>query len=147
MGFSFLETMAKNNLLKVTKEVSLMSRWMAIDLYIREIDSLRFELSMNRCSDRLSRLADEILEKEISAQEDIESWGTNVGRSQPKFPNQQGLSLPTQLPPRADLPLCAECGESQYPKLEVPVTDYIPLSRQDRMFKAFQVMDMAQICK
>ncbi|KAL0661091.1 hypothetical protein Bca4012_097928 [Brassica carinata] len=64
-----------------------MSRWVAIDLYIREIDSLRFELSMNRCSDRLSRLADEILEK--------------------------------------------ECGESQYPKLEVPVTDYIPLSRQD----------------
>ena len=48
---------------QVTKEVSLMSRWMAIDLYIREIDSLRFELSMNRCSDRLSRLADEILEK------------------------------------------------------------------------------------
>nr|VDD43666.1 unnamed protein product [Brassica oleracea] len=116
---------------KVTKEVSLMSRWMAIDLYIREIDSLRFELSMNRCSDRLSRLADEILEKEIAAQDDLESWGTNVGRSQPKFPNQQGLSLPTQLPPRADLPLCAECGESQYPKLEVPVTDYIPLSRQD----------------
>ncbi|WZZ58880.1 hypothetical protein YC2023_058987 [Brassica napus] len=116
---------------KVTKEVSLMSRWMAIDLYIREIDSLRFELSMNRCSDRLSRLADEILEKEIADQDDLESWGTNVGRSQPKFPNQQGLSLPTQLPPRADLPLCAECGESQYPKLEVPVTDYIPLSRQD----------------
>ncbi|KAJ0257819.1 hypothetical protein HA466_0086210 [Hirschfeldia incana] len=116
---------------KVTKEVSLMSRWMAIDLYIREIDSLRFELSMNRCSDRLSRLADEILEKEISAQDELESWGTNVGRSQPKFPNQQGLSLPTQLPPRADLPLCAECGESQYPKLEVPVTDYIPFSRQD----------------
>lgn len=48
---------------QVTKEVSLMSRWMAIDMYIREIDSLRFELSMNRCSDRLSRLADEILEK------------------------------------------------------------------------------------
>ncbi|WZZ64052.1 hypothetical protein YC2023_075422 [Brassica napus] len=87
-----------NVVMWVTKEVSLMSRWMAIDLYIREIDSLRFELSMNRCSDRLSRLADEILEKEISAQEDIESW---------------------------------ECGESQYPKLEVPVTDYIPLSRQD----------------
>ncbi|KAG2269561.1 hypothetical protein Bca52824_064116 [Brassica carinata] len=95
---------------KVTKEVSLMSRWMAIDLYIREIDSLRFELSMNRCSDRLSRLADEILEKEISAQDDLESWGTNVGRSQQKFPNQQGLSLPTQLPPRADLPLCAGTG-------------------------------------
>jgi phosphoenolpyruvate carboxylase len=35
---------------------------MAIDLYIREVDSLRFELSMNRCSDTLSRLAHEILE-------------------------------------------------------------------------------------
>ncbi|MCI04332.1 phosphoenolpyruvate carboxylase 4-like, partial [Trifolium medium] len=47
---------------KVTKDVSLLSRWMAIDLYIREVDSLRFELSMNRCSDTLSRLAHEILE-------------------------------------------------------------------------------------
>lgn len=36
---------------------------MAIDLYIREVDSLRFELSTDRCSDRFSRLADEILEK------------------------------------------------------------------------------------
>ncbi|CAH8253554.1 unnamed protein product [Arabidopsis lyrata] len=116
---------------KVTKEVSLMSRWMAIDLYIREIDSLRFELSMNRCSDRLSRLADEILEKEASGQDHLECWGPNAGRSQQKFPSQQGLSLPTQLPPRADLPSCTECGESQYPKLEVPVTDYTPLNRQD----------------
>ncbi|KAF8407879.1 hypothetical protein HHK36_007017 [Tetracentron sinense] len=48
---------------KVTRDVSLLSRWMAIDLYIREVDSLRFELSMNRCSDRLSRLAHEILTK------------------------------------------------------------------------------------
>ncbi|XP_023645073.1 phosphoenolpyruvate carboxylase 4 isoform X2 [Capsella rubella] len=114
---------------KVTKEVSLMSRWMAIDLYIREIDSLRFELSMNRCSDRLSRLADEILEKEAS-EDHLESWGPNAGKSQQIFPSHQGLSLPTQLPPRADLPSCAECGESQYPKLEVPVTDYMPLNRQ-----------------
>ncbi|KAL1198414.1 Phosphoenolpyruvate carboxylase 4 [Cardamine amara subsp. amara] len=116
---------------KVTKEVSLMSRWMAIDLYIREIDSLRFELSMNRCSDRLSRLADEILEKEASAQDHLEGWGPNISRSQQKFPSQQGLSLPIQLPPRADLPSCAECSESQYPKLEIPVTDYMPLNRQD----------------
>jgi len=48
--------------LQVTRDVSLLSRWMAIDLYIREVDSLRFELSMNRCSDRLSKLANEILE-------------------------------------------------------------------------------------
>lgn len=49
--------------LQVTRDVSLLSRWMAIDLYIREVDSLRFELSMNRCSDRLSKLANEILEE------------------------------------------------------------------------------------
>lgn len=48
---------------QVTKEVSLLSRWMAIDLYIREVDSLRFELSTDRCSDRFSRLAEDILEK------------------------------------------------------------------------------------
>lgn len=48
---------------QVTKDVSLLSRWMAIDLYIREIENLRFELSMNQCSDRLSHLLHEILEK------------------------------------------------------------------------------------
>ena len=48
---------------QVTREVALLSRWMAFDLYIREVDSLRFELSMNRCSDSLSRLAHEIIEK------------------------------------------------------------------------------------
>ncbi|XP_061991951.1 phosphoenolpyruvate carboxylase 4 isoform X3 [Rosa rugosa] len=51
---------------KVTKDVSLLSRWMTIDLYIREVDSLKFELSMNRCSDSLSKLAHEILEQECN---------------------------------------------------------------------------------
>nr|AAD49968.1 Similar to gb/X90982 phosphoenolpyruvate carboxylase (ppc1) from Solanum tuberosum [Arabidopsis thaliana] len=46
------------------ERISLLSRWMAIDLYIREVDSLRFELSTDRCSDRFSRLADKILEKD-----------------------------------------------------------------------------------
>jgi phosphoenolpyruvate carboxylase len=50
-------------LFQVTRDVSLLSRWMAIDLYIREVDSLRFELSMTRCSDKLSREAHEILER------------------------------------------------------------------------------------
>ncbi|XP_028052618.1 phosphoenolpyruvate carboxylase 4-like isoform X3 [Camellia sinensis] len=49
---------------KVTRDVSLLSSWMAIDLYFREVDNLRFELSMNSCSDRLSRLVHEILERE-----------------------------------------------------------------------------------
>lgn len=36
---------------------------MTIDLYIREVDSLKFELSMNRCSDSLSQMAHDILEQ------------------------------------------------------------------------------------
>ncbi|KZV18643.1 phosphoenolpyruvate carboxylase 4 [Dorcoceras hygrometricum] len=48
---------------KVTRNVSLLSRWMAIDLYIREVDNLRFELSVNQCTEKFSRLAHEILEK------------------------------------------------------------------------------------
>lgn len=55
-------------LFQVTKDVSLLSRWMAIDLYVREIDSLRFELSMNQCSERFARLAHEILEKGLLSQ-------------------------------------------------------------------------------
>ncbi|XP_024195903.1 phosphoenolpyruvate carboxylase 4 [Rosa chinensis] len=58
---------------KVTKDVSLLSRWMTIDLYIREVDSLKFELSMNWCSNSLSKLAQEILEHK-SASEDHQSW-------------------------------------------------------------------------
>lgn len=50
-------------MLQVTKDVSLLSRWMAIDLYIREVDHLRFELSVNQCTDRLSKMAHEILGK------------------------------------------------------------------------------------
>ena len=38
-----------------------MARWMAIDLYIRQLDSLSFELSIKKCSDKLATLANEIL--------------------------------------------------------------------------------------
>ena len=37
----------------VTEEVLLLSRWMAADLYVRDIDQLRNELSMFECSDEL----------------------------------------------------------------------------------------------
>lgn len=36
---------------------------MAVDMYIREIDNLSFELSMNRCNDKLATLANKILIK------------------------------------------------------------------------------------
>ncbi|GLT73117.1 hypothetical protein SLA2020_449960 [Shorea laevis] len=118
---------------KVTRDVALLSRWMAIDLYIREIDGLRFELSMSQCSDRLFRLAHEILEKETSSDDRHESLTQPYGRNQLKFHGHQTSSLPTQLPPRADLPACTDCndGESHYPKLELPRTDYMPLNHQD----------------
>ncbi|KAI3423481.1 uncharacterized protein J3R85_010977 [Psidium guajava] len=118
---------------KVTKDVSLLSRWMAIDLYIREVDSLRFELSMNRCNDRLLWLAHEILEKETSSEDRLESRSQSLTRSQIKLHNQQLPSLPTQLPAGAHMPSCTECndGNSQYPRLEVPGNDYMPLNRQD----------------
>ncbi|KAL9364761.1 hypothetical protein Peur_042634 [Populus x canadensis] len=119
---------------KVTRDVSLLSRWMAIDLYIREADSLRFELSMSRCSDKLSREAHDILEQETSPEDRHEGWNQLMSRNQTKHHGQQTPSLPTQLPATADLPSCTECGNnggSQYPKLQLPGTDYLPLNCQD----------------
>ncbi|KAJ8774671.1 hypothetical protein K2173_017117 [Erythroxylum novogranatense] len=117
---------------KVTRDVSLLSRWMAIDLYIREVDSLRFELSMSHCSDKLLRAARDILEADNSSDDRHESWTQPVSRNQIKFHGQPVSSLPTQLPARADLPACSECGDgaSQYPKLELPRTNYMPSNRQ-----------------
>ncbi|XP_018508651.1 phosphoenolpyruvate carboxylase 4 isoform X2 [Brassica rapa] len=107
---------------KVTKEVSLLSRWMAIDLYIREVDSLRFELSTDRCSDRFSRLAEDILEKESSEK--------NSDRGQSSFLNQQNSSLSTQLPDKAQHPSCID-GDSQHPKFEInTTTDFVPPNLQ-----------------
>ncbi|XP_072999647.1 phosphoenolpyruvate carboxylase 4 [Typha latifolia] len=107
---------------KVTRDVSLLSRWMAIDLYIREVDNLRFELSMNRCSNKLASLANEILLKE-SAPEDrhSESWNQTITRNHAKHYNQQTSALPAQLPAGADLPSCTECNDgSPYRILEFP---------------------------
>ncbi|XP_043715710.1 phosphoenolpyruvate carboxylase 4 isoform X1 [Telopea speciosissima] len=119
---------------KVTRDVALLSRWMAIDLYIREVDNLRFELSINRSSDQLSELAHEILQKEKASEDRHESWNQSLSRSQSKkLYNQQASALPTQLPVGADLPSCTDCndGESQLPRLEIPRTDYMALSCQD----------------
>ncbi|XP_010681388.2 phosphoenolpyruvate carboxylase 4 isoform X1 [Beta vulgaris subsp. vulgaris] len=110
---------------KVTRDVSLLSRWMAVDLYIREVDGLRFELSMNRCSDELLKLTHEILKKENAAKDKYESWNQPTQRSQSKFQSN--------LPTGVNLPSYTDCnnGDSQHPKLELPGTDYMPLNRQD----------------
>ncbi|CAD5316679.1 unnamed protein product [Arabidopsis thaliana] len=118
---------------KVTKEVSLLSRWMAIDLYIREVDSLRFELSTDRCSDRFSRLADKILEKDYD-------------RGKSNFQKQQSSScLPTQLPARAHLPACIDFGESRHTKFEIATTDYMPPNLQKQNEQDFSESDWEKI--
>ncbi|CAL0299730.1 unnamed protein product [Lupinus luteus] len=106
---------------KVTKDVSLLSRWMAFDLYIREVDSLRFELSMNQCSDMLSRLAHEILEETTNPENHRENWNQSGNRTH---------SLPTKLHARAHLPSFAENGESQHPRLDMPGHDYTQLNHK-----------------
>ncbi|XP_061339264.1 phosphoenolpyruvate carboxylase 4-like isoform X2 [Gastrolobium bilobum] len=111
---------------KVTKDVSLLSRWMAIDLYVRELESLRFELSMNRCSDKLSRLAHEILE--ANHENDHEHWNQSASRIQLKHHDQQASSLPTKLPARAHLPSCAGKSESEHPRLDIPGRDHKQLN-------------------
>ncbi|KAL3501634.1 hypothetical protein ACH5RR_036083 [Cinchona calisaya] len=118
---------------KVTRDVSLLSRWMAIDLYVREIDNLRFELSMNQCSDRLSRLAQEILEKESPEEDRHESWNSSQTWNQLKHHGEHAPAFPTQLPTGADLPSCTECKdvESHYPRLDVPGSEFKPLNRKD----------------
>jgi phosphoenolpyruvate carboxylase len=38
---------------ETTAEVLMLSRWMAADLYVRDVDQLRAELSMHQCNDEL----------------------------------------------------------------------------------------------
>ena len=42
---------------KVTHDVACLARWMGADLYVKEIDALRFELSMMQANDEVWRLA------------------------------------------------------------------------------------------
>ncbi|BDA47382.1 probable phosphoenolpyruvate carboxylase [Coccomyxa sp. Obi] len=46
----------------VTHKVACLARWMAADLYLREVDVLRFELSQNHASDEVWAMAREITE-------------------------------------------------------------------------------------
>lgn len=44
---------------KVTEEVNRLARWMAADLYLRDIDELLSQLSMSQCSDEIQSLCGE----------------------------------------------------------------------------------------
>ena len=58
------EKLAERRRMKITQDVSRLSRWMAADLYLREIDALRFELSVGTCNKELEILANEILSRQ-----------------------------------------------------------------------------------
>ncbi|MCP4408257.1 MAG: phosphoenolpyruvate carboxylase, partial [Gammaproteobacteria bacterium] len=47
---------------KTTEEVLMLSRWMAADLYMRDVDQLRAELSMYQCNDELRQQSPEATE-------------------------------------------------------------------------------------
>ncbi|XP_057809947.1 phosphoenolpyruvate carboxylase 4 isoform X1 [Salvia miltiorrhiza] len=117
---------------KVTRDVSLLSRWMAVDLYLREVDNLRFELSMNQCSAKLSRLAREILEKVKTLDDWHETRSQQSSLGQFKNYSNHAPPLPTQLPAGADMPSCAEHNDmkTHYPRLDVPGTEFMPMNRQ-----------------
>lgn len=119
---------------KVTRDVSLLSRWMAVDLYLREVDNLRFELSMNQCSAKLSRLAHEILEKEKTLDNWHETWSQQSSFTQFTNHGNHAPPLPRQLPAGADMPSCAEHNEMEthYPRLDVPGTEFMPMNRPGR---------------
>ncbi|VAH70649.1 unnamed protein product [Triticum turgidum subsp. durum] len=114
---------------KVTRDVSLMARWMAIDLYIRQLDSLSFELSIKKCSDKLATLANEILLKDsesTSEEKKANPWTKTGPENNLKRPPRMGM--PAQLPSGADLPSLtglvsdAECSdrESQFRIVKLP---------------------------
>lgn len=51
---------------KVTHDVACLARWMAADLYLKEIDGLRFEISMSHASDEVWRMARDIVAKQAN---------------------------------------------------------------------------------
>ncbi|KAL3636128.1 Phosphoenolpyruvate carboxylase 4 [Castilleja foliolosa] len=136
---------------KVTKDVTYLSRWMAIDLYIREVDNLRFELSMNQCNEKLSRLAHDIIEREKSPEDRHESWSQQSNWGQYKSNGTHSSPLPTQLPAGADRPSCSEHNDvnARYPLLELPGSEFMPMNREDSQesFKAYKesVLDISKL--
>ncbi|KAL4853378.1 Phosphoenolpyruvate carboxylase 2 [Chlorella vulgaris] len=49
---------------KTTHDVACLSRWIAADLYLKEVDALRFELSMNHASDEVHHMAQEVTHRQ-----------------------------------------------------------------------------------
>lgn len=87
---------------KVTAEVILLARWMACDLYLRDIDTLRAELSLSRCGTKIRARVGE------HSREPYRDWLKQV-RS--RLQATQAAALVALGQP--DAALLAEAGEAQ----------------------------------
>ncbi|KAI8477117.1 MAG: phosphoenolpyruvate carboxylase-domain-containing protein [Monoraphidium minutum] len=85
---------------KTTHHVTALGRWMAADLYLREVDVLRFELSNNQCSDQIWRMATEIME--INKHRTLRAAARWTSTSSP--PRTPLWCPPPRPPPRAPPP-------------------------------------------
>lgn len=70
----------------VTMNVACLARWMAADLYLQEIDALRFELSMGHASDEVWRMARHIATKHSQSEETSNTQQTK-GMFNPRPPS------------------------------------------------------------
>lgn len=86
---------------QVTAEVILLARWMACDLYLRDIDTLRAELSLSRCGDALRARVGE------ASREPYRDWLKQV-RSRLQATQATALAALGQ----ADAALQAEAGDA-----------------------------------
>jgi phosphoenolpyruvate carboxylase len=64
---------------KVTHDVACLARWMGADLYLKEVDALRFELSMTHASDELWRLARDVAARHAAEAEAAAAAGHGGG--------------------------------------------------------------------
>ncbi|XP_024533989.1 phosphoenolpyruvate carboxylase 4 [Selaginella moellendorffii] len=99
---------------KVTKDVCLLAKWIAADLYLRELDALKFELSMSNGNEKLIRMAYQVLSEEHGQTEEHH-------RSHARHTEHHNFALPVHLPAGADMCASTEVdGEAQLPSLKLP---------------------------
>ena len=53
--------------MQVTQHVALLSKWIAADLYAKEIDLLQFELSMPKCSQTLWERCSKLMKQQAAS--------------------------------------------------------------------------------
>eukprot|EP00884_Botryococcus_braunii_P017055 jgi/Botrbrau1/4032/Bobra.0016s0039.1 len=112
---------------QVTHNVACLARWMAADLYLREVDVLRFELSMGYADDEVWRRARKIQEAHHTAEESgVTLWPT---LATPMGPPRHSRPLPatgTAVGSEATSAVIAASsqasdGQTMTPILHVPV--------------------------